>query len=106
LQDARRDVSPEIEGRMIEHYLNMAGPQKHFEADYARLGAQRNAKIVGIFVRLWQRDGKKRYLKMIPRVWAQMERDLEHPGLDPVARWFASNVPDEFRESGGGNYTA
>jgi len=105
LQDARRDVSPELEGRMIDHYLSLAGPQKHFEADYARLGAQRNAKIVGIFVRLWQRDGKKRYLKLIPRVWAQMERDLEHPGLDPVARWFAANIPDELRESGGGTYS-
>jgi aminoglycoside/choline kinase family phosphotransferase len=38
------------------------------------LGAQRNAKIVGIFVRLWQRDGKPRYLSLIPRVWADGAR--------------------------------
>ena len=59
-----------------------------FEADYARLGAQRNAKIVGIFVRLWQRDGKPRYLDLIPRVWDALERDLAHPALAPVAHWF------------------
>ena len=106
LQDARRDVSPEVEEAMIAHYLSRAGDHPDFRADYARLGAQRNAKIVGIFVRLWQRDGKPRYLDLIPRVWAQMERDLAHPALAPVAGWFAANVPDELRASGGGSYAA
>ena len=106
LQDARRDVSPEVEEAMIAHYLSRAGDHPDFRADYARLGAQRNAKIVGIFVRLWQRDGKPRYLDLIPRVWAQMERDLAHPALAPVAGWFAANVPDELRTSGGGSYAA
>ncbi|QGN53739.1 aminoglycoside phosphotransferase family protein [Novosphingobium sp. Gsoil 351] len=104
LQDARRDVSPEVEDTMIAHYLSRAGDQPDFRADYARLGAQRNAKIVGIFVRLWRRDGKPRYLDMIPRVWAMLERDLAHPALGPVAEWFTANVPDELRASGGGSY--
>ena len=106
LQDARRDVAPEVESAMIARYLARAGDQPEFHADYARLGAQRNAKIVGIFVRLWQRDGKPRYLGMIPRVWALMERDLAHPALAPVAEWFAANVPAELRASGGGTYAA
>ena len=106
LQDARRDVSEELEARMIERYLALAGNQPEFRADYARLGAQRNAKIVGIFVRLWKRDGKPRYLGMIPLVWAMLERDLAHPALAPVARWFEANVPDELRASGGGSYEA
>ena len=104
LQDARRDVTPEVEQTMIAHYLARAGDQPEFHADYARLGAQRNAKIVGIFVRLWQRDGKPRYLDLIPRVWAQMERDLAHPALAPVSDWFAANVPGELRTAGGGEY--
>ena len=104
LQDARRDVSTGLEERMIAHYVARAGDVPEFRADYARLGAQRNAKIVGIFVRLWKRDGKPRYLGMIPRVWAMMERDLAHPALGPVAQWFQANVPDELRSSGGGTY--
>ncbi|MCL6251363.1 phosphotransferase [Altererythrobacter sp. KTW20L] len=101
LQDARRDVSLELEAAMLEHYLSRvdAGPQ--FIADYALLGAQRNAKIVGIFTRLWQRDGKPRYLSLIPRVWEAMERDLAHPALAPVAAWFDANVPAEWRERRG-----
>jgi aminoglycoside/choline kinase family phosphotransferase len=105
LQDARRDVSPELEAEMFDHYLRATGEEaEDFLADYARLGAQRNAKIVGIFVRLWKRDGKPRYLDFIPRVWGLLERDLLHPALAPVAEWFGANIPAELRERGGGSY--
>ena len=102
LQDARRDVASALETAMLDHYIAQvsAGPQ--FLADYARLGAQRNAKIVGIFARLWKRDGKPRYLSMIPRVWNALERDLAHPDLAPVARWFAANIPQPIRDARGG----
>lgn len=98
LQDARRDVSEELETVMLLHYARHAGiADDEFLADYARLGAQRNAKIVGIFTRLNARDGKPKYLSMIPRVWAALERDLAHPALEPVARWFDANIPDSLR---------
>lgn len=106
LQDARRDVAPELEREMLDYYLAKAEPGAEFEADYARLGAQRNAKIVGIFTRLWKRDGKARYLDLIPRVWDLLERDLGHPSLAPVARWFDANIPRELRENGGGSSEA
>ena len=106
LQDARRDVSPELEAKMLDYYIEKAGEGDEFRADYARLGAQRNAKIVGIFVRLWKRDGKPRYLDYIPRVWALMERDLAHPALAPVAQWFAANIPADIRASLGGSFEA
>ncbi|QWC57930.1 phosphotransferase [Erythrobacter sp. 3-20A1M] len=102
LQDARRDVTPDLERRMFERYVNAAAPGDDFVAHYAILGAQRNAKIVGIFTRLWKRDGKARYLAMIPRVWEAMERDLEHAALAPVARWFDANIPRYLRDNFGG----
>lgn len=102
LQDARRDVPEELERRMLDRYVERTGCGAEFEADYARLGAQRNAKIVGIFVRLWKRDGKPDYLAMIPRVWRALERDLEHPALAPVAEWFDRNIPREVRDHLGG----
>ena len=104
LQDARRDVSPELEAQMFDYYAQKTGAGADFLADYARLGAQRNAKIVGIFVRLWKRDGKPRYLDLIPRVWALLERDLSHPALEPVREWFYINVPEDLREAGGGTF--
>lgn len=105
LQDARRDVSPDLERMMLDRYLSQVDAGPEFEADYARLGAQRNAKIVGIFTRLYKRDGKPRYLELIPRVWAAMERDLAHPALAPVAAWFDANIPRELRDYGGGQIT-
>ena len=102
LQDARRDVTPALERAMLGRYCAQVDAGDDFAADYARLGAQRNAKIVGIFSRLWKRDGKPRYLAFIPRVWSAMERDLEHPALAPVAEWFAANIPQEVRDTGGG----
>ncbi|MFN4038552.1 MAG: aminoglycoside phosphotransferase, partial [Erythrobacter sp.] len=65
------------------------------------LGAQRNAKIVGIFTRLDRRDGKPKYLGMIPRVWDALERDLAHPALGPVARWFDAHIPAAIRQAKG-----
>lgn len=102
LQDARREVSVELERAMLDRYCAATDADAEFEADYARLGAQRNAKIVGIFTRLAKRDGKPRYLALIPRVWKAMERDMRHPALGPVARWFDANVPQELRERSGG----
>ena len=102
LQDARRDVPEVLEGAMLAQYCSGAGiSDDDFLADYARLGAQRNAKIVGIFTRLDRRDDKPKYLAMIPRVWAAMERDLAHPALAPVARWFDANIPPALRAANG-----
>ena len=99
LQDARRDVHPALEAAMIDHYRALANPPSDFDAVYAVLGAQRNAKIIGIFTRLWKRDGKPRYLSLLPRMWGLLERDLAHPAVAPVAQWFAANIPAGMRHS-------
>ncbi|MXP46818.1 phosphotransferase [Altererythrobacter luteolus] len=102
LQDARRDVSLELERQMLDRYIATAAPGADFEADFARLGAQRNAKIVGIFTRLNKRDRKPHYLDFIPRVWDALERDLMHPALAPLADWFDANIPGHIRDAKGG----
>lgn len=94
LQDARRDVPHALEAAMIARY---AARRPFDAAAYALLGAQRNAKILGIFTRLWKRDGKPRYLAFQPRVWAYLERDLAHPALAPVQAWFDAHVPPAAR---------
>ena len=99
LQDARRDVSRELEEEMIERYVraaNVAEPEL-FRAHYEVLGAQRNTKILGIFTRLWKRDGKPHYLPLQPRVWGYLERNLGHPALAPVRDWFDASVPVDKR---------
>lgn len=97
LQDARRDVSPAIEAAMLARYRAATGAGEDFMAAYHVLGAQRNAKIIGIFTRLWKRDGKPRYPTMCPRVWTYLERDLAFPELAPVKAWFDAHIPAERR---------
>lgn len=101
LEDARRDVSPALAEAMIERYADGARrkgafDEAQFRRDYAILGAQRNAKILGIFARLIRRDGKPRYADFFPRVEGHFRRDLAHPDLAPVARWFRRHFGDRF----------
>ena len=97
LQDARRDVEPAIEAAMLARYEAATGEGAAFRDAYHILGAQRNAKILGIFTRLWKRDGKPRYPALCPRVWTYLERDLKQPALAPVAAWFDATVPPALR---------
>ena len=93
LQDARRDVDRDVEAQAIGRFCHRAriAQNDDFRAAYAVLGAQRAAKILGIFVRLAKRDGKPRYLDMLPRVEAHFRRNLEHPALAPVAAWWEAH---------------
>ena len=97
LQDARRDVPAVVEASMLARYRESTGAGDGFDAAYHLFGAQRNAKIIGIFTRLWRRDGKPRYGALCPRVWRYLERDLTHPALAGVARWFDLNIPSPRR---------
>jgi len=97
LQDARRDVDPGLESVMLARYKRITGAGEDFDIAYHVLGAQRNAKIVGIFTRLWKRDGKLRYSALCPRVWRYLERDLAHPALAPVKAWFDADIPADLR---------
>ena len=99
LQDARRDVSPELEEAMFARFVAEAGIEdpERFRADYEVLGAQRNIKILGIFTRLWKRDGKPAYPSMHPRIWGYLERNFAHPAVAPVRKWFEANVPPSAR---------
>jgi len=95
LEDARRDVSPAVETAMLARYQAATG--RNIESAYWTLAAQRNTRILGVFVRLWKRDNKPHYRQFQPRMWGLLERDLAHPALVPVRQWFDANVPPEKR---------
>ena len=97
LEDARRDVSPELERAMIDRYRAASNASDRFERAYWALAAQRNTRILGVFCRLWKRDGKERYKQFQPRMWGLLERDLSQPSLEPIRRWFDANIPVSHR---------
>ena len=46
------------------------------------MGLQRHIKVLGIFCRLWYRDGKRSYLNDLPRVWNYVRSvGAQHPGF-------------------------
>jgi hypothetical protein len=97
LEDARRDVPPEIERAMIDRYVLATGHGEAFERAYWGLAAQRNTRILGVFTRLWKRDNKPHYRRFQPRMWGLLERDLAQPHLKPVRDWFDANLAPEHR---------
>lgn len=103
LEDARRDVAPATMQECYAQYVAALGENaEEFAARYAILGAQRNAKIIGIFTRLCVRDGKAQYLDYLPRVWAHFMGDLAHPALAPIREFIELHVPVQWR----GSFTA
>jgi aminoglycoside/choline kinase family phosphotransferase len=87
LQDARRDVGPETEAAMVARFAVATGSDPAtFAAQYATLGAQRALRILGIFARLCLVAGKPQYLRLILRVWGQLQQNLAHPALADLRR--------------------
>ncbi|MEK9968053.1 MAG: phosphotransferase [Ferrovibrio sp.] len=98
LEDARRDVSPDLAEQMLRRYIAGSGANDaEFRRAYAILGAQRNIRIIGIFTRLWKRDGKPQYQAFMPRMWGLVERDLAHPALTDLRGWLDAMVPHDLR---------
>jgi tRNA threonylcarbamoyl adenosine modification protein YjeE len=104
LQDARVDIDFGFADDLYEHYCALRKDDPKFsradvDVAFAILGAQRATKILGIFARLSKRDGKHGYLRHIPRVSRYLERNLAHPQLSRLKRWFDTHLPAVRRES-------
>lgn len=100
VEDARRDIDETMAERMVARYL-AAFPHVDtaaFRTVLTVLGAQRHAKVIGIFTRLCMRDGKPQYLRHIPRLWRLLHRAFDRdPALAPVRAWFDAHLPPEKR---------
>jgi len=94
LDDARRDLGPGTRAGIVALYAEAtATPRPALDAALAPLGAQRNLRILGIFARLSLRDGKPRYLDMLPRVWGHLQASLAHPALEGLRTQVADLLP-------------
>jgi len=99
VEDARRDVSPDVTGAVIRRYLDTARglDEEQFGAEMAAISGQRNARIAGVFARLYKRDNKPRYLDYLPRVWRHLNKDLSHPSMSGLKSWYDRTIPMEKR---------
>lgn len=96
LEDARRDLAPGLASQLLQHYL-AACPEldpDQFLHHYRLLAAQRHAKVAGIFVRLWLRDGKPNYWVHLPRVLRLLQQALSDSALTPLREWLERRFPN------------
>jgi len=104
LQDARLDVAPELEEAGLERYCAAVAAfdpdfdRAAFMTHYATFGAQRNTRLLGLWVRLLKRDAKPHYMRHMPRTWDYLARNLAHPALAEVAAWFNRHIPEAVRK--------
>ncbi|MGB0669860.1 MAG: tRNA (adenosine(37)-N6)-threonylcarbamoyltransferase complex ATPase subunit type 1 TsaE [Rhodospirillales bacterium] len=100
LEDARRDVDPDLQEACKARYFQ-AMPEvdkARFLTAYRILGAGRHAKVIGIFTRLAHRDGKPRYLPHIARCWRLLLAACEaEPLLADFHAWLDKNLPAQDR---------
>ena len=99
VEDARRDIAPDLRAATLDHYRATTPIENRdaFDAALAICAAQRHSRVIGVFARLWQRDGKPLYLQHLPRLWTLLDRALLHPELQSVRHWIDDLLPPSRR---------
>ncbi len=91
LEDARREVSSDLQQEMQDRYIrNMPDNfnKQDFLYSYNILSAQRSSRLLGQFVRLSKRDGKDQYLKFLPYLKKLMNIALNREDMKPMKELF------------------
>nr|WP_232478963.1 phosphotransferase [Roseomonas rosulenta] len=101
VEDARRDVAPEVRDAAIARYLAARGgvDRDRFFAAMAACAAQRHLRVAALWVRLALRDGKPRYLVHGPRCWRLLEAALHHPATRPLRDFLDARIPTTLRRN-------
>ena len=94
-QDARVTIPQDVEAQIVQSYVDArralgAFDETAFRQAYAITALQRASKVLGIFVRLDKRDGKRDYLKHLPRIEEYVRRTIHHPALAKLADFYSS----------------
>jgi len=83
IDDVRIKLPSNLQEKLLNFYYNKSKfkkeKYKNLKNDFEILSVQRNLKILGIFVRLFKRDGKSNYLKYLPYTWSLIEKRLKNP---------------------------
>ncbi|NOU04852.1 MAG: tRNA (adenosine(37)-N6)-threonylcarbamoyltransferase complex ATPase subunit type 1 TsaE [Hyphomicrobiaceae bacterium] len=104
LQDARVDVSAQLEAEGLDRYCSRVGTVERgfdavaFRQTYARFGLQRNTRLAGLWVRLLKRDDKPGYLQHMPRTWDYITRNLAQPSLSGMRAFYDLHFPADVRK--------
>jgi hypothetical protein len=103
IDDVRIRTSSKLKKEIYKYYLNNSKSykfrSKEFMEDFNILSVQRNLKIIGIFSRLFKRDKKKKYLRLIPYAWKLLEMRMNSKVFLNLKKILDINVPKKIRRS-------
>ena len=75
IDDVRFKTNNNLKNKIFKEFIKINNflDTNKFKNDFEILSVLRNLKIIGIFTRLSRRDGKKKYLRLIPYAWKMIE---------------------------------
>jgi len=89
IDDVRIRISEKEQNKIFQYYIKKNKQlDKNFIRDYHILTIQRLLKILGVFLRLYRRDNKKKYLKYLKNTWRLLDKRMKHPDLMPIKKIF------------------
>lgn len=103
IDDVRIKTSNQLKKNIFNYYISKCPKiyrrkKNDFIHDFNILSLQRNLKIIGIFSRLFKRDKKKRYLKLIPYAWKLIEIRLEDKMFNEINTVLNKYISPETRK--------
>ena len=96
IDDVRLKTSDNLKEMIYQNYLYLNKKKINeikFKNDFEILSILRNLKVIGIFTRLAVRDGKRKYLKLIPRAWKLIENRVNN---NDIFKDLRKNLEDNF----------
>ena len=103
IDDVRIKTSTKLKNQVYNYYLKKNlkiyknKPEKFLE-DFNILSVQRSLKIIGIFSRLFVRDRKKKYLKLIPYTWKLLAMRMNSEAFYELKKILLENIPQKYKK--------
>ena len=103
IDDVRIKTSTKLKNQIYSYYLEKTSKiyrinSQKFLEDFNILSVQRSLKIIGIFSRLFKRDKKDKYLKLIPYTWQLLEMRANSKIFSELKKILDNNIPKKFRK--------
>jgi len=103
IDDVRIKTSSKLKNQIYNYYLKKTSRKvrenaEKFSEDFNILSIQRSLKIIGIFSRLFKRDKKKKYLKLIPYTWKLLEMRLSSNIFLQLKKILNKNVIKKYKK--------
>ena len=102
IDDVRIKTSIKLKNQIYGYYIKKKSKidkinKKDFLQDFNILSVQRCLKIIGIFSRLFKRDKKKQYLKLIPYTWKLLENRMEEKIFFDLKKVLNDNISKKIK---------